>query len=320
MYERIASNVRKTWGLIFVFIVLTALVGWVVGEYLGIGFWGLGGAVIFAVVMTWGSYFASDKIALSMSRAQPADEREHAQLHNIVEGLSIAAGIPKPRVFVVQDQAPNAFATGRNPQHAAIAVTTGLMEKLDRDELEGVIAHELAHVKNRDTLVMTIAVTLVGVIVLLADWMIRAMWWGGGGRDRDSGSGLGLPFAILGMLLLVLAPLIAQLLQFAVSRQREFLADAEGVFLTRYPDGLIGALEKLQGDQTVVRTASRATAHLWIESPIARHANKAQHASKQGAWVNRMFDTHPPLEVRIQALRESALAGSTPPMPPPPGV
>ena len=319
MYERIASNVRKTWGLIFVFIVLTALVGWVVGEYLGIGFWGLGGAVIFAVVMTWGSYFASDKIALSMSRAQPADEREHAQLHNIVEGLSIAAGIPKPRVFVVQDQAPNAFATGRNPEHAAIAVTTGLMEKLDRDELEGVIAHELAHVKNRDTLVMTIAVTLVGVIVLLADWMIRAMWWGGGSRDRDSGSGLGLPFAILGMLLLVLAPVIAQLLQFAVSRQREFLADAEGVFLTRYPDGLIGALEKLQGDQTVVRTASRATAHLWIESPIARHANKAQHASKQGAWLNRMFDTHPPLEVRIQALRQSALAGSTPP-PPPSGV
>lgn len=318
MYERIASNVRKTWGLIFVFILLTVLIGWVVGEFMGIGFWGLGGAVVFAVLMTWGSYFASDKIALSMSRAQPADEAEHAQLHNIVDGLSIAAGITKPRVYVVQDQAPNAFATGRNPEHAAIAVTTGLMEKLNRDELEGVIAHELAHVKNRDTLVMTIAVTLVGVIVLLADWMIRAMWWGGGSRDRDGGGGLGLPFAILGMLLLVLAPLIAQLLQFAVSRQREFLADADAVFLTRYPDGLIGALEKLQHDQTVVRTASRATAHLWIESPIARHANKAQHATKQGAWLNRMFDTHPPLETRIEALRQTALAGSNPPMPPPP--
>lgn len=316
MYERIASNVRKTWGLIFVFILLTVLIGWVVGEFMGIGFWGLGGAVVFAVLMTWGSYFTSDKIALSMSKAQPADERGHSQLHNIVEGLSIAAGIPKPRVYVVQDQAPNAFATGRNPEHAAIAVTTGLMEKLDRDELEGVIAHELSHVKNRDTLVMTIAVTLVGVIVLLADWMIRAMWWGGGSRDRDGGGGLGLPFAILGMLLLVLAPLIAQLLQFAVSRQREFLADADGVFLTRHPDGLIGALEKLKHDQTVVRTASRATAHLWIESPIARHANKAQHASKQGAWLNRMFDTHPPLDVRIEALRQTALAGSQPPMPP----
>jgi heat shock protein HtpX len=317
MYERIASNVRKTWGLIFVFILLTILIGWVVGEFMNIGFWGLGGAVIFAVLMTWGSYFASDRIALSMSRAQPADERQFAQLHNIVEGLSLAAGIPKPRVFVVQDQAPNAFATGRNPEHAAIAVTTGLMEKLNRDELEGVIAHELSHVKNRDTLVMTIAVTLVGVIVLLADWMIRAMWWGGGHRDRDSGGGLGLPFAILGMLLLVLAPLIAQLLQFAVSRQREFLADADGVFLTRHPEGLIGALEKLQHDQTVVRTASRATAHLWIESPIARHANKAQHASKQGAWLNRMFDTHPPLEIRIEALRQTALSGSQPAMPPP---
>ena len=314
MYERIASNVRKTWGLIFVFILLTVLIGWVVGEFLGIGFWGLGGAVVFAVLMSWGSYFASDKIALSMSRAKPADERGFSQLHNIVEGLSIAAGIPKPRVYVVEDQAPNAFATGRNPEHAAIAVTTGLMAKLDRDELEGVIAHELAHVKNRDTLVMTIAVTLVGVIVLLADWMIRAMWWGGGSRDRDSGGGLGLPFAVLGMLLLVLAPLIAQLLQFAVSRQREFLADADGVFLTRHPEGLIGALEKLQHDQTVVRTASRATAHLWIESPIARHANKAQHATKQGAWLNRMFDTHPPLEIRIEALRQTALAGSLPPV------
>ena len=313
MYERIASNVRKTWGLIFVFILLTVLIGWVVGEFLGIGFWGLGGAVVFAVLMTWGSYFASDKIALSMSRAQPADEAHYSQLHNIVDGLSIAAGIPKPRVYVVQDDAPNAFATGRNPEHAAIAVTTGLMQKLNRDELEGVIAHELSHVKNRDTLVMTIAVTLVGVIVLLADWMIRAMWWGGGSRDREGGNGLGLPFAILGIVLLLVAPLIAQLLQFAVSRQREFLADADGVFLTRYPDGLIGALEKLQHDQTVVRTASRATAHLWIESPIARHANKAQHATKQGAWLNRMFDTHPPLEVRIQALRESSLAGSQPP-------
>ncbi len=317
MYERIASNVRKTWGLIFVFVLLTVAIGWVVGEFLGIGFWGLGGAVIFAVVMTWGSYFASDKIALSMSRAQPADEHEYLQLHNIVEGLSIAAGIPKPRVYVVNDDAPNAFATGRDPEHAAIAVTTGLMAKLDRDELEGVIAHELSHVKNRDTLVMTIAVTLVGVIVLLADWMIRAMWWGGGSRDRDSGGGLGLPFAIIGVLLLVLAPVIAQLLQFAVSRQREFLADADGVFLTRYPDGLIGALQKLQQDQTVVRTASRATAHLWIESPIARHANKTQHATKQGAWLNRMFDTHPPLETRIEALRQTALAGSQPPMPPP---
>ena len=319
MYERVASNVRKTWLLISVFVVLVLAVGWVFGEFMRIGLWGLGGAAIFAVLMTWGSYFASDKIALSMSRAKPADPVQHAQLHNLVEGLSIAAGIPKPRVYVVEDAAPNAFATGRNPEHAAVAVTTGLMETLTRDELEGVVAHELAHVQNRDTLVMTIAVTLVGVIVLLADWMIRAMWWGGGGGDRDRGGGLGLPFAILGMVLLVLAPLIAQLLQFAISRQREFLADADAVLLTRHPEGLIGALEKLQRDRTVVRSASRATAHLWIESPIARHASETKRATKQGAWLNRMFDTHPPLETRIAALRSSALAGSIPPLSPPPG-
>ena len=163
---------------------------------------------------------------------------------------------------------------------------------------------------------MTIAVTLVGVIVLLADWMLRAMWWGGG--DRDRGGGLGAPIALLGLLLLVLAPLIAQLLQFAISRQREFLADADGVFLTRHPDGLIGALEKLKQDQTVVRTASRATAHLWIESPIARHAGETKRATKQGTWLNRMFDTHPPLDTRIAALRSSALGGAHPTMPPAP--
>lgn len=314
MYERIASNVRKTWVLIFVFVVFVLAIGWLFGQYTSLGLWGLAGAAVFAVGMSWGSYFGSDRIALSMSRAVPADEVRHAQLHNIVEGLSIAAGIPKPRVYVVEDDAPNAFATGRNPEHAAVAVTTGLIAKLDRDELEGVVAHELAHVKNRDTLVMTIAVTLVGVIVLLADWMIRALWWGGGSRDR--GGGLGAPLALVGMLMLILAPLIAQLLQFAISRQREFLADADAVFLTRYPDGLIGALEKLKGDDTVVRSASRATAHLWIESPIAHHANRRVHASKQGAWLNRMFDTHPPLDARIAALRQTALAGSQPSMGP----
>ncbi|MDQ3964010.1 MAG: M48 family metalloprotease [Actinomycetota bacterium] len=318
MYERIASNVRKTWLLIFVFVVFVMLIGWFFGEYLEIGWWGLGGAVTFAILMTWGSYFASDRIALAMSRAQPADPVQHAQLHNIVEGLCIAAGMPKPRVYVVQDDAPNAFATGRNLEHAAIAVTTGLMAKMNRDELEGVVAHELSHVKNRDTLVMTIAVTLVGVIVLLADWMIRAMWWGGGG-NRDRGGGLGLPLALIGLLLLIVSPIVAQLLQFAISRQREYLADADGVFLTRHPDGLINALHKLRTDETVVRSASRATAHLWIESPIARRAHEGHsRTNKQGAWLNRLFDTHPPLESRIEALRSTSLAGDVPMPPPPP--
>ncbi len=310
MYERVAANVRKTWLLILVFVAFTLLLGWLFGELTGFGYWGLGGAVAFASLMTWGSFFSSDKVALAVSRARPADPRRYKQLHNIVEGLAIASGIPKPRVYVMEDSAPNAFATGRDPQHAAVAVTTGLLEKLNRDELEGVMAHELAHIKNRDTLVMTIAVTLVGVIVLLADWLLRALWWGGGDDDH---AGAGALLAIFGLVLLIFAPLIAQLMQFAISRQREFLADSDGVLLTRYPEGLIGALEKLRDDQTVVRTASRATAHLWIESPIPRRAKEVRrHSGNGGAWLNRLFDTHPPLEQRIAALRGSSLTASAP--------
>jgi heat shock protein HtpX len=319
LYERIASNVRRTWLLIGLFVVFIALIGWFFGALTGYGFWGLGIAMFIAIAMTWGSYFSSDKIALAMSRAKPADPNEYRQLHNIIEGLSIAAGLPKPRVYVVEDQAPNAFATGRNPEHAAIAVTTGLLERMDRSELEGVIAHELSHVANRDTLVMTIAVTLVGVVVLLADWMLRAMWWGGGGRDSDRGGGLGAPIAIIGLILLVLSPLFAQMLQFAISRRREFLADVDGVNLTRYPEGLIRALEKLRDDQTVVRTASRATAHLWIESPIQRDAHaETKKTKKSGAFLNKMFNTHPPLEERIEVLRSLGLGGTPATGPPPP--
>lgn len=314
MYERISSNVRKTWLLIAVFILLVAAVGWAFGYWTGVGNWGLPIAVGVALLMTWGSYFNSDKIALSVSRAKPADRTEHAQLFNIVEGLSIAAGMKMPRVYVVQDDAPNAFATGRNEEHAAIAVTTGLMAKLNRDELEGVVAHELSHIKNRDILVMTIAVTLVGVIVLLADWMLRAMFWGGGNRDREDGGGAGAALAVLGIVLLVVAPLFAQMLQFAISRQREFLADADAVFITRHPEGLISALEKLKNDETVVATGSRATAHMWIESPMATQRLKhkgMKNATKSGAWLNRMFETHPPLEMRIEALSNSALGRSS---------
>ena len=315
MYDRIASNHRKSWALIFVFVLMVAAIGWLFGQLTGFGISGLVIAVVIAVAMTWGSYFASDKIALSMSRAKPADEREYLQLHKIVEGLSLAAGMPKPRVYVVEDEAPNAFATGRNPKHGAVAVTTGLLAKMNRDELEGVMAHELSHIENRDTLIMTLAVTLVGVIVLLGDFFIRALWWGGG-RDSDRGGGLGLPIAIIGIALMILAPFFAQMLQFAISRRREFLADADAVFLTRHPEGMISALEKLGGDETVVRTASRATAHLWIESPIAQQAHEGRaDAKKSGAWLNRMFNTHPPLHERIEALRSIApgiLAESAP--------
>jgi heat shock protein HtpX len=289
----------------FLFVLLVAAIAWVVSYWTGWGPYGVAVAAVIAILMAWGSYFSSDKIALSMSRAKPADETEYAQLHNIVDGLAIAAGITKPRVYIVEDPAPNAFATGRNEKHAAIAVTTGLLSTMNRDELEGVIAHELSHIQNRDILVMTIAVTLVGIVVLLGDFFMRAMWLGGGRRGNDrEGGGPAAIFAILGIVLLILAPVFAQLLQFAISRRREFLADTDAVFLTRHPEGMIGALEKLKGDDAVVRTASRATAHLWIESPIQTNASEGRkHTNKSGAWLNRLFQTHPPLDERIEALR-----------------
>jgi heat shock protein HtpX len=221
-------------------------------------------------------------------------------LHNLVEGLCIASGLPKPRVYIVDDPAPNAFATGRDPKHAAIAVTTGLLEKLNRVELEGVLAHELSHIRNYDILVSTLAVTLVGAVALLTNFAIRAMWWNGGRvsrqGDRDGG---GNPLAIVGLVLLIFAPLIAKAMQAAVSRKRETLADVSACQITRYPPGLISALEKLRDDVTVTHAASAATAHMWIEQPMSGVGDKG----KMGAW-NRMFDTHPPLEERIALLRE----------------
>ena len=311
LHDRVSNNIRKSWMLIVVFIALVAAIGWAFGYLTGYGLWAVPIAVAISLAMTWGAYFKSDTIALRMSRARPADQEDDRQINNVLEALALGAGMQKPRLYVIEDEAPNAFATGRNPEHAAIAVTRGLMNKMRRDELEGVLAHELAHVKNRDTLVMTLAVTLVGIIVLLADWFLRALWFGGG-RRNDRGGGIAAPLALIGILLMVLAPLIAKLLQFAISRQREFLADAEAVMITRYPPGLIGALEKLGADKTVVRTASKATAHLWIEAPIARHADEG--GSKQGAWLNRMFNTHPPLEERIAALRESSVGSPARPL------
>jgi heat shock protein HtpX len=256
---------------------------------------------VIAIGMSAVSYWKSDAVALRMSRARPADPVEFARLHNIVEGLCIAAGLPKPRVYIVDDEAPNAFATGRDPKHAAIAVTTGLLDKMNRVELEGVLAHELSHIKNYDILVSTIAVTLVGFIAIMSDIGIRTLWWGGGRGNRDDrdGGGAGAILAIAGFALLILAPLIAQLMQFAVSRKRESLADISGVELTRYPPGLIAALEKLRDDQTVVHSHSRATAHLWIEQPMPTSREEGKLSR-----LNRMFDTHPPLEERIAALRE----------------
>ena len=272
MYDQVASNKRRSILLIGIFVVLVAAVGWAFNIVIGGGPIGLIAAALFAIGSAWFSYFYSDKVALSMSHARPADETEYARLHNLVEGLCIASGLPKPRLFVIEDPAPNAFATGRDPRHAAIAVTTGLLEKMNRVELEGVLAHELSHVKNRDILVSTIAVTMVGMVVLLSDWALRFLWWGGprhrDDRSDDKNSAFAI-VAILGFVLLLVTPLIAKLMQFAVSRRREALADVSGVTMTRYPPGLISALEKLRDDTTVVHSASKATAHLWIESPIA---------------------------------------------------
>ncbi len=299
MFELIKANKRRSALLIASFVVLLSLVGAAFGLLLGYGPAGAVIALVFSGAMAFASYWKADSIALAVSRAKPADPQQYQRLHNLVEGLCIAAGLPKPRVYVVDDPAPNAFATGRNPKHAAIAVTTGLLEKMNRVELEGVIAHELSHVRNYDILVSTLAVTLVGSIALLTNFGMRMMWWNGGRVRRDGDRDGGNPIALLGLVLLIFAPIVAKAMQAAVSRRRETLADVSACQMTRYPPGLISALEKLRDDTTVTHSATTATAHLWIEQPMSGVGD----AGKFGR-LNRMFDTHPPLEERIALLRE----------------
>ena len=302
VYDLVASNKRRSVLLALGFIVILVVIGWAVSLVAGLGSWGVVFALVVAGALAFLSYWKSDAVALAMSRAKPADPQQYRRLHNLVEGLCIAAGLPKPRLYIIEDEAPNAFATGRNPKHAAIAVTTGLLEKMNRVELEGVLAHELSHIKNYDILVSTLAVTMVGAVALLSDIGIRMLWWNGGRRgrdDRQDSNPLGVILLIVGLVVIILAPLIAQLMQFAVSRKRESLADLTGVQITRYPPGLISALEKLKQDSTVVHAASRATAHLWIEQPTAQTPEEGRLSR-----LNRLFDTHPPLEERIAALRE----------------
>ena len=297
MYEQISSNKRRSALLIIGFGLLVAAVVFAISYLIGGGWLAVAVAAVIAIVTSWISYFNSDKVALAMSHAKPADEHTYARYHNLVEGLCIASGLPKPRLYIIDDPAPNAFATGRNPQHAAIAVTTGLLEKMNRVELEGVLAHELSHVRNYDVLVMTLAVTMVGIIALVSDFFLRFMFWGGGRRGSDERNNpVGAIIALVGFALLIFAPIIARVMQFAVSRQREYLADSSGVQLTRYPPGLISALKKLQADTTVVHSSSKATAHLWIEEPLDTESKRP------GVKLNRLFATHPPLEDRIAAL------------------
>jgi heat shock protein HtpX len=300
LYEQIAANKRKTFVLIFGFVLLLGLVGAAFDYLLRGGAVGLVIVAVIVIVSSVVSYFNSDKAALAISHAKPADPHEYARLYNLIEGLCIASGLPKPRLYIIDDPAPNAFSTGRNPKHAAIAVTTGLLEKMNRVELEAVLAHELSHIRNYDILVMTLTVTMVGMIALLSDFFLRFMFFGGGrgGRgDNDQNNPLGIIFMIFGFVLLIFAPIIAYIMQFAVSRRREYLADASGVQLTRYPPGLISALEKLKSDNTVIHSASKATAHLWIEEPLDKETRKGQHR------LNHLFDTHPPLDDRIRALQ-----------------
>jgi heat shock protein HtpX len=302
VFDAITSNKRRSVALVAAFVALVVVAGWAFNVAIGYGPVGIVVAAVVAAGTSALSWWKSDAIALAMSHARPADPRTYARLHNIVEGLCIAAGLPKPRLYVVEDDAPNAFATGRDPKHAAVAVTTGLLDKLNRIELEGVIAHELSHIKNYDILVSTLAVTLVGIVALLSDWSLRFLWWGGPRHRNDrseGGAGPAAAVAAIGFVLLLLTPIVARLMQFAVSRRREALADMTGVALTRYPPGLISALEKLRDDSTVVHSASRATAHLWIEAPTAQDSSEGRLA-----WLNRLFNTHPPLDERIQALRE----------------
>ncbi len=293
IYDAVAANRWRTVLLIAVFtLIVTALV-YAAGEYLAPG----GGvafipfAVAFSGFSALTSYFAGDKLVLAQSQARELAAGEEPQLRNIVETLAIGLGIQPPKIYVIEDTAPNAFATGRDPKHASIAVTRGLLQKMDRTELEGVLAHEMSHVINRDIRVMLLVTVLVGTVALLSDWMLRSMWWGRGGRSRDRGNAAAL-IAVIALVLAILTPIIATLIQLAVSRQREYLADASGALLTRYPQGLASALQKIAGDPEPLESANKATASLYIANPL--------HDDPK--FFDRLFDTHPPIAERIRRL------------------
>jgi len=304
-YDLIASNRRRTWMLMFAFFLLLLLVGMFVSAFIGLGLIGSAITVVLAIWLTATSYYRGDTLALRSTGAVPAPQAEYSRLHNLVQEVSIAAGVPPPSVHIVHDPSPNAFATGRDPEHASVAVTTGLIDKMNRAELEGVIAHEIAHIRNRDTLVMTVAASTAGSIALISDFFWRLLYWGalvGGGasrrRQRSSDAAKGGPLVLIGFVFVaVLAPLAAALLKAAVSRSRESLADASAIEFTRYPSGLRQALEKLDADITVVRRTSHATSHLWIESP------DDHETGARGRRFNDLFNTHPPLSERINILR-----------------
>jgi heat shock protein HtpX len=296
IFDAIARNKRNTWLLIMVFAVLIFLIGWVFGWLWGSPWIGLALGVVIGVVLAVTAYYSGSKALLFASRAKQIEKKDAPKLFNVVEEMSIAAGLPMPKVYIIDDTAPNAFATGRDEKHAAVAVTVGLLQKLNRDELQGVMAHEMSHIGNRDILFAMMMGVLVGLVALLCDAFLYSMWFGGG-RRRSSrsrrGGGAEAIMMLIGLLLAILAPIFAKMLQLAVSRQREYLADATAVRLTRNPEGLARALEKISSDREVLEVANRATQHLYIVNPIKRFEKRAKS----------MFSTHPPVKERIRRIR-----------------
>jgi heat shock protein HtpX len=295
LYTHESKNIRKTWLLMSLFFVVIIFLGWFISYYYnspGILYF----AVFFSLAMNLASYWWSDKLVLALSGARPASREEFFNFYTVTENLAIAAGLPMPRLYVINDSAPNAFATGRDKKHAVVAVTTGLLQILDRSELEGVISHELSHIGNRDILVSTVVVVLVGFVTLLADFFTRSLWFGGGRREEGRGGQLGTLLMLLGIVLTVLSPIIATLIQLAISRKREFLADASGAILTRYPEALASALRKISQYSRPMAKANHATAHLFISNPFGRKEDGSV------SFFTKIFSTHPPVEERVKAL------------------
>lgn len=300
LYTQAESNSHKTFLLIFLFVIILIALGWLLSYILNTYIFLLI-AVVLAVAQSFASYWYSDKIVLSMSHALPIEKKDDVELYRIIENLCITAGLPMPKIYIINESQPNAFATGRDKNHAVICVTRGLREKMDKNELEGVISHELSHIGNRDILLSTAIVILVGIIALLSNLFIRMSFFGGLGRrgSRDSGGELGIILIVLGIAAAILAPIVAMMIQLAISRKREFMADADGALLTRYPEGLASALEKIAGDQTSLRAATHTTAHLYIANPF-----RGKHSE---SWFTKLFSTHPPIEERIKILREMSV-------------
>jgi heat shock protein HtpX len=290
MYSQIDANKRKTWILISLFTIVIVALGWVWGEYTGAGNAGIIFAVILSTIMNLTAFYKGDSVALATSGAKQIKKSDNPRLYRMVENLAITAGIPTPKVYVMNDPSANAFATGRDPEHASVAVTTGLLSIMEDNELEGVLAHELSHIKNYDIRVMTIVIVLVGVVLLLSDILLRTFFWGRGDRDNRAA----LVLMLIGVVLAILSPIFAQMIKLAVSRSREYLADASGALLTRYPEGLANALEKIAKHDRPLKKANHATAHLFLANPFDPHVTKK---------FESLFSTHPPIEQRIAKLR-----------------